>query len=76
MDQLIKAARLGKDVTAVVELRARFDEEANIDLTNQLQQAGVHVVYGVVGYKTHAKICMVVRREKRQLTPICPYGYR
>lgn len=67
VDQLIKAARLGKDVTAVVELRARFDEEANIDLTNQLQQAGVHVVYGVVGYKTHAKICMVVRRENGKL---------
>ncbi|MBK8452549.1 MAG: polyphosphate kinase 1 [Thiofilum sp.] len=67
VDQLIKAARLGKDVTAVVELRARFDEEANIDLTNQLQQAGVHVVYGVVGYKTHAKICMVVRREQGKL---------
>ncbi|WP_020559121.1 polyphosphate kinase 1 [Thiofilum flexile] len=67
VDQLIKAARLGKDVTAVVELRARFDEEANIDLTNQLQQAGVHVVYGVVGYKTHAKICMVIRREEGHL---------
>lgn len=64
VDSLVRAARNGKDVTAVVELRARFDEAANIDLTNRLQQAGVHVVYGVVGYKTHAKLCMVVRRDR------------
>ncbi|OQX16071.1 MAG: polyphosphate kinase 1 [Thiothrix lacustris] len=64
---LIRAARLGKEVTVVVELRARFDEEANIDLANQLQNAGAHVVYGVVGYKTHAKLCLVVRREGKQL---------
>lgn len=63
VDHLVKAARAGKEVTVVVELRARFDEEANIDLTNQLQRAGAHVVYGVVGYKTHAKMCSVVRRE-------------
>jgi polyphosphate kinase len=62
-DALVEAARNGKEVTVVVELRARFDEEANIDLAEQLQDVGAHVVYGVVGYKTHAKMCLVVRRE-------------
>ncbi|HRA38201.1 MAG TPA: polyphosphate kinase 1 [Pseudomonadota bacterium] len=64
---LIDAARNGKDVTAVVELRARFDEEENIALANRMQEAGVQVVYGVVGYKTHAKMLLVVRREKGKL---------
>lgn len=60
---LLEAARRGKEVTVVVELRAKFDEEANISLANRLQEAGAHVSYGVVGYKTHAKMLMVVRRE-------------
>ena len=64
---LIDAARAGKEVTVVVELKARFDEEANIELATQLQEAGAHVVYGVVGYKTHAKMLLVIRREGKQL---------
>ncbi|MEZ5462434.1 polyphosphate kinase 1 [Dokdonella sp.] len=67
VDHLIEAARLGKDVTVVVELRARFDEEANLRLANRLQEAGVQVVYGVVGYKTHAKMLLIVRRESGSL---------
>ena len=67
VNHLIDAARNGKDVTVVVELRARFDEEANIRLANRLQEAGVQVVYGVVGYKTHAKMLLIVRREQGRL---------
>ena len=67
VEHLIQAARNGKDVTVVVELRARFDEEANLGLADRLQEAGVQVVYGVVGYKTHAKMLLVVRREGRKL---------
>jgi polyphosphate kinase len=63
VDLLVEAARHGKDVTVVIELRARFDEAANIRLATRLQEAGVQVVYGVVGYKTHAKMMLIVRRE-------------
>lgn len=63
MEQLINAARSGKEVTVVLELMARFDEEANINWAQQLEEVGAHVVYGVVGHKTHAKMLMVLRRE-------------
>jgi polyphosphate kinase len=64
VDHLVKAARAGKEVTVVVELMARFDEAANISVATRLQEAGAHVVYGLVGYKTHAKMALVVRREE------------
>jgi polyphosphate kinase len=67
VDALIEAARAGKEVTVVIELRARFDEAANIGLAELLQEAGAHVVYGVVGYKTHAKMILVLRREAGRL---------
>lgn len=67
MEALISAARHGKEVTVVVELLARFDEEANINWANRLEEVGAHVVYGVVGHKTHAKMLMVVRREDGKL---------
>ena len=64
VEHLINAARSGKEVTVVVELMARFDEAENISSANRLKEAGAHVVYGLVGYKTHAKMLMVVRREQ------------
>jgi polyphosphate kinase len=67
VNALIKAAHEGKEVTVVIELRARFDEEENIELANELQDAGAHVSYGVVGHKTHAKMSLVIRREGKQL---------
>ncbi len=67
VDHLVTAARSGKEVTVVVELMARFDEAENIALSNRLQEAGAHVVYGLVGFKTHAKMLLVVRREAGRL---------
>ncbi|MEE2733087.1 MAG: polyphosphate kinase 1 [Pseudomonadota bacterium] len=67
LDLLVEAARNGKEVTAVVELRARFDEESNLEIAARLQEAGVVVVYGIVGHKTHAKMMLVVRREGSKL---------
>ncbi|MDP5239435.1 polyphosphate kinase 1 [Uliginosibacterium sp. 31-16] len=66
MENLLRAARKGKEVNVVVELMARFDEEANINWAARLEEAGAHVVYGVVGYKTHAKMLLIVRREEER----------
>jgi polyphosphate kinase len=67
MEHLLAAARSGKEVTVVVELLARFDEEANIAWASRLEEIGAHVIYGVVGHKCHAKMSMVVRREEKGL---------
>jgi polyphosphate kinase len=74
VDSLVAAARSGKEVTVIIELMARFDEAANISLATRLQEAGAHVMYGVVGYKTHAKLIMVVRRELGKLRRYCHLG--
>jgi polyphosphate kinase len=65
LEQLLRAARKGKEVTVVVELMARFDEEANLNIAGRLEEVGAHVVYGVFGYKTHAKMMMVLRKEEQ-----------
>jgi polyphosphate kinase len=67
VDALVEAARNGKEVTAVIELRARFDEESNLQLASRLQQAGAVVIYGVVGFKTHAKMMLILRRENGEI---------
>lgn len=67
VDALVTAAKAGKEVTAIVELRARFDEEQNVALAERLQRYGIHVIYGVVGFKTHAKMILVARRETGKL---------
>jgi polyphosphate kinase len=74
VDSLVAAAMADKDVTVIIELRARFDEEANIELSTRLQEAGAHVMYGVVGFKTHAKMTLIVRREADGIRRYCHLG--
>jgi polyphosphate kinase len=74
VDALVDAARAGKEVTVVIELRARFDEESNLTLASRLQQAGAMVIYGVVGVKTHAKLMLIQRREGDELVRYAHLG--
>ncbi|MFF7707409.1 polyphosphate kinase 1 [Pseudomonas sp. NPDC007930] len=74
VDALVDAARNGKEVTAVIELRARFDEESNLQLASRLQAAGAVVIYGVVGFKTHAKMMLILRREGGEIARYAHLG--
>jgi polyphosphate kinase len=74
VDALVDAARNGKEVTAVIELRARFDEESNLQMASRLQAAGAVVIYGVVGYKTHAKMMLILRREGGEIVRYAHMG--
>ena len=74
VDALVDAARNGKEVTAVIELRARFDEESNLALASRLQAAGAVVIYGVVGFKTHAKMMLILRRESGDIVRYAHLG--